>query len=244
MSETTLQDDRLAASAPVSSKHTAHESGEYTHESSEYTHDSSKHTHESSKHTHESSKHTHESGELTHQPSKDTHPSSKYTALQHAALAFIDAQKHDARVESKIDLEALRRTAAPRFAHTFGPAYSVRQAPKLQGSFDFDGFAQHLQGMLPRLAGWEIAVQGVAVDEVAASVVVRASYGMRVQGAQESVENDVVWWLELEEGSAGEGWRVSKSSEMVDMGAAGRIRELMAGTDAAREGNGLGCEGG
>lgn len=89
------------------------------------------------------------------------------------------------------------------------------------------------------LERWEIDVKSVVVDAAGASVVVRASYVMHVKGAgeREGVENDVVWWLELEEQQSGSevgegnevggGWKVRKSTEIVDFGASGRIRELM-----------------
>ncbi|KZM28243.1 hypothetical protein ST47_g634 [Ascochyta rabiei] len=166
------------------------------------------------------------------------HTSRKHTALHCTALAFVHAQRHNASLDTRMDFAALRSLAAPHFSHTFGPAYAVSCAPKLQGAFTLDGLLAHLGAMVPLLEGWEVEVTGCVVDEVGERVVVRASYYMRVRGARETVENEVVWWLELEEslpGSAigkeevGGGWRVTRSTEMVDAGAAGRIRELMAG---------------
>ncbi|KAF3043741.1 hypothetical protein E8E12_009317 [Didymella heteroderae] len=171
-------------------------------------------------------------------------PSTTYTGLKATALAFIAAQKHAAHLAAKMDLSALRRLTTPRFCHSFGPAYSVAHTPKLQGAFDFAAFEAHLQGMLPMLERWEIRVAGAVVDEACKSVVVRATYVMYVKGAQEAVENDVVWWLELEDvpsgseaaGGAGTegGWKVSKSTEIVDFGASAKIRELMMMTGEKR----------
>ena len=165
----------------------------------------------------------------------NSHKTNKYTALKETALAFMNAQKHNPNLESKMDFDALRALTTPLFSHTFGPTFSVSQAPRLQGSFTIDMFIKHLGGTIPHLEGWDIAVRGVVVDEVGESVVVRSMYTMRVEG--EEVENDVVWWLELEERPSGSevgegnevngGWKVRKSTEIVDSGAAGRIKELM-----------------
>lgn len=166
--------------------------------------------------------------------------SNSYAMLKETALSFVNSQAYNAQLETRMDFPFLRSLTTPSFSHTFGPSHSVSCSPKLQGSFTIDTFITHLEGMIPNLDRWDIEVKGIVVDEVGASVVVRASYWMQVKGGTERVENDVVWWLEMEEesreGAVGEkreggvgGWKVRKSTEMVDMGAAGRIRELMRG---------------
>jgi hypothetical protein len=165
------------------------------------------------------------------------HTSNTYTSLKTCALAFIAAQKHNPNLAATMDFSALAALTTQSFTHTFGPAFSVAQTPKLQGVFDFARFRAHLESMLPMLERWEIEVTGAVVDEQGKSVVVRARYEMFVKGVEEGVENDVVWWLELEEQQCGSGgghgnaadggWRVRKSTEIVDFGASARIRELM-----------------
>lgn len=173
-----------------------------------------------------------------------SHQSTTYTSLRLTALAFISAQQHTPHLASKLDLAALAALTTPSYVHTFGPRFAVAHAPKLQGAFDFARFRSHLEGMLPALERWEIGVEDVAVDEAGRSVVVRARYDMWVKGAGEGVENEVVWWLELEEGrdssetgeARGAGWRVRRSRESVDFAASARIRELMAGGKGAAAG--------
>ncbi|KAF2623762.1 hypothetical protein BU25DRAFT_461842 [Macroventuria anomochaeta] len=174
-----------------------------------------------------------------------SHTATKYTSLRTTALSFINAQSHNPSLPSKMDFESLRQLTTPSYTHSFGPAYSVSRAPKLQGSFTIESFIEHLGGMIPNLESWDVEVKGCVVDEVGESVVVRAGYGIQVKGAEEKIENDVVWWLELEEGAkggeAGEGeggggWKVRKSTEMVDAGAAGRImEEVMRQTGGGRK---------
>jgi hypothetical protein len=165
----------------------------------------------------------------------EEHKSNKYTALKETALAFIDAQRRNPALSTGMDVDALRNLVTKSFSHSFGPTYSVSHAPRLQGPFTVEKFIEHVSAMIPQLESWDIDPTGIVVDEVGSSVVVRASYMMHVGG--ERIENDIVWWLELEEGlkgsetgegnEVGGGWKVRKSTEIVDMGAAARIKELM-----------------
>ncbi|KAF2999860.1 hypothetical protein E8E13_007831 [Curvularia kusanoi] len=165
-----------------------------------------------------------------------SHATNKYTDLENAALAFVNAQTHIPDLETGMDFAALKRFVAPSFSHSFGPDYAVSQAPKLQGTFTIDSFIKHLGSMLPALETWAIQFRNVVVDEVGESVAIRASYRMLVKGADKAVENDVVWWLEMEERLSGTdsgewddcgGWRVRRSTEIVDVAAAGKIKELI-----------------
>lgn len=163
-----------------------------------------------------------------------TASSSRHASLRKTALAFLAAQSHTPSLPTAIDYALLRSLVSPHYTHTFGPRYAVSQAPKLQGTFTMEAFIEHLSGMVPRLETWGIEVRSVVVDEVAERVVVQAGYGMCVKGCEERVENEVVWWLDLEQEGEGEGgWRVRRSVEIVDPVAAGRVRELMMeGKDA------------
>lgn len=173
-----------------------------------------------------------------HRLAAAAHPSTTYISLEETALAFINAQKHNPSLPTKLDFPALAALTTPSYSHTFGPRFAVSHAPKLQGAFDFARFRAHLEGMLPLLERWEIDVEDVAVDGAGKSVVLRTRYEMWVKGAGEGVENEVVWWLELEEGVSGSetgegkeegGWKIRKSTEFVDFAASARIRELMVG---------------
>ena len=164
---------------------------------------------------------------------------TRYTALRTAALAFVTAQSHNPSLEERMDTAALKNSVTPTFSHTFGPSHFVSLTPKLQGAFGIDAFIAHLRGMVPALERWEVEVEGVCVDEVEESVVVRVGYVMWVKGAGEGegVRNEGVWWLgmEFEEGM---GWRVGRSREVVDGVAAGRIGELVRGGLGEGEGRG------
>ena len=92
-----------------------------------------------------------------------SHTSSTYTRLKHTALSFITTQAHNPNLSNndRMDFDALRSLTTSSFSHSFGPAYSVSQTPKLQGSFDFERFKKHLESMLPALETWEIDGEGV-----------------------------------------------------------------------------------
>lgn len=168
-----------------------------------------------------------------------SHATKRYTDLKNAALAFVNAQIHTPNLGTEMDFATLERTVTPSYSHTFGPDYAVSQVPKLQGTFTIDNFTRHLGSMLPALETWAIQIGNSVVDEVGQSVAVRASYRMQVKGADKVIENDVVWWLELEERLSGTdsgewdhcgGWRVRRSTEIVDVAAVRKIRELITDT--------------
>lgn len=107
---------------------------------------------------------------------------TRYTALRTAALAFVTAQSHNPSLPEGINTAALRNSVTPTFSHTFGPSHFVSLTPKLQGAFGIDAFIAHMRGMIPALERWEVRVEGVCVDEVEESVVVRVGYVMWVKG--------------------------------------------------------------
>jgi ketosteroid isomerase-like protein len=120
-----------------------------------------------------------------------------------------------------MDFARLERLCAADFAHTWGHNYAVSQSARLQGTLSFARFAAHLQSMLPHLESWDNEVTDVTVDEARRRVVLRVSFWMKVQG-EESVENDLVWAVEVDEVG-----KVRRSEEFVDAVAAGRLKELM-----------------
>jgi ketosteroid isomerase-like protein len=121
-----------------------------------------------------------------------------------------------------MNFSLLSSLCAPDFQHSWGHNYVVAQNPRIQGTQSFELFVAHLESMLAHLESWEAVVTDVTVDEVQRKVVLRVGFMMVVRGAGETVENDLVWVLEMDR----EG-RVWKSREFVDGVAAGRIKELM-----------------
>lgn len=84
--------------------------------------------------------------------------------------------------------------------------------------------------MLPKLESWKADVTNIIVDPVTMKVVLRISFWMQAKGAKEAdtVENDLLWELEMEE--IGEGKvKINRSVEFMDGAAAGRLREIMMG---------------
>lgn len=153
--------------------------------------------------------------------------SQTYSRLFNTAQDFINAFAKDPSLPLQMDFDRIGALCAPDFQHSFGHNYAVSLAPPLQGSRDFDGFIAHLQSMLPALESWETNITDVTVDETLMKVFLRISYYMRPKGASkdETVENDLLWLLEMTE-VAGE-VRISKSKEFVDAIAATKLKAAM-----------------
>jgi hypothetical protein len=149
--------------------------------------------------------------------------SEMYTQLHSTALAFIDAQAHDATQPHGMNFARIESLCASDFEHSWGHNYAVSLNPRLQGTFSFAQFTKHLEAMLPNLDSFEITVTDVTVDEMLRKVVLRISFWMLAKGAEERVENDLVWVVEMDE----EGKKVRRSREFIDGIAAGRLKELM-----------------
>lgn len=79
--------------------------------------------------------------------------------------------------------------------------------------------------MTPHLESWDIKITDVMVDETRQMACVRASYFMEAKGIgeQEKVENDLIWWLQMEE----DGKKVEKAVEFIDGVASMKLMEVM-----------------
>jgi hypothetical protein len=147
-------------------------------------------------------------------------PCSQIYRLLHAtALAFIHSlDEYDGSPDA--DTTQIRAVRTQDYTHSWGHNYFVSTKPPMQGKLDLDGFLTHMQKMLPRLDSVHTYVSDVTVDEAKKTVVVRASYWMKVQGT-EAVENDLIWWLWMDES----GDKVKRSVELLDAEATRRIAE-------------------
>jgi hypothetical protein len=146
-----------------------------------------------------------------------------YTTLHSTALAFIDAQAQDSSQPSRMNFGRIEEVCTSDYQHLWGHNYAVSQNPRLQGMHSFSDFTKHLSAMLPNLKSWETTVTDVTIDEMKKTVVLRVSLLMVPKGAEEGVENDMLWRLEMDE----DGKKVRKSTEFIDGIAAGRLKEIM-----------------
>ncbi|KAH7382706.1 hypothetical protein DE146DRAFT_681695 [Phaeosphaeria sp. MPI-PUGE-AT-0046c] len=149
--------------------------------------------------------------------------SPTYCQLHTTALAFIDAQAQTAEHPSRMNFEKIEALCTTEFQQSWGHNYAISLSPRLQGTHSFSEFRKHLAMMLPSLESWETTVTEVIVDEAKRKVVLRISFWMRVKGAEEMVENDLLWVLEMDD----TGEKVKKSVEFVDGIAAGKIKEII-----------------
>ncbi|KAH3952016.1 hypothetical protein HBI56_148590 [Parastagonospora nodorum] len=151
-----------------------------------------------------------------------------YLNLHTTALAFIDAQAQDPSQPQRMNFKRIEKICTTDYEHSWGHNYAVSMNPRLQGTYSFSHFTKHLEAMLPNLESWETTVTDVLVDEAKMKVMLRVSFWMVPKGSQASVENDLLWMLEMNH----EGRKVKKSTEFVDGIAAGRLKEIMMGGKA------------
>ena len=131
-----------------------------------------------------------------------------YKTLHATGLEFVRSQNKDDAQPSRMSIDRIRAIrSSENFEHSWGHDYFVNTAPHLQGTLDIDGFVAHLNKMCPFLESWDTNITDVMVDEQQKRVVLRASYYMLVKGAEAPVENDLVWFLTMDE----EGRKVKKS---------------------------------
>lgn len=83
----------------------------------------------------------------------------------------------------------------------------------------------HLSSMVPHLESVRIEVTDVFIEEPRKSVVVRSSIFMKAKRVEETVENDIVWFLEMDETVQ----KVRRAKEFTDGEASARLGELIRG---------------
>jgi hypothetical protein len=160
---------------------------------------------------------------MSSRPQPPRAASATYVQLHTTALAFIDAQAQDSTQTPCMNFDRIEALCTPDFQHSWGHNYAISLNPRLQGTHSFLLFTKHLEAMLPNLDSFENTVTDVTIDEVQRKVVLRMSFWMLAKGAEEPVENDLLWVLEMDE----EGKKVRRSKEFIDGVAAGRLKELM-----------------
>lgn len=160
---------------------------------------------------------------MSEHPSPPANASKSYLQLRTTALAFIDALAEVPDHPSRMDFERMKTLCTTDFQHSWGHTYATSLNARLQGEHSISSFVAHLAAMLPNFESWEVRVTDVTIDEVKKQAVVRASFYMLVKEAEASVENDLLWVLDMDD--AGE--KVRTSVEFIDSVATGKIKELM-----------------
>ncbi|KAL5376222.1 hypothetical protein PMIN02_011855 [Paraphaeosphaeria minitans] len=148
-----------------------------------------------------------------------------YKTLFSTATELIRCQDRDDSQPTRMNLDRVRAIRTSNCTHSFGHNHmvSTMRMPMLQGELGVDAYVAHLNKMVPQMDTWEACITDIVVDETRRMCIVRASYFMKPSGAEKPVENDLVWWLWMEEG----GEKVEKALEFLDGAATGRIGELI-----------------
>lgn len=151
--------------------------------------------------------------------------STFYKTLHATTIEFIHSLDKDDNTPDGMNIDRIKKIRSSiGFEHSWGHNYLVSTAPPLAAKLDIEGLIKHLCTMLPHLESWDIQITDISIDELQRRAVVRGSYFMRAKGAQETVENDLVWFLTIEE----DGKKVQKSMEFLDAAGRARLMETMA----------------
>lgn len=156
-------------------------------------------------------------------PKAPPNATQQYKTLFATAIEFIRCQDRDDSQPTRMNFERVRKIRTSNFAHSFGHNYLISTKPGLQDELSIDAYIDHVKKMLLNLYAWEMHIGDIVVDETKRMCIVRASYFMKPHGADNPVENDLIWWLWMEEG----GEKVEKAMEFLDGAATGKIGELI-----------------
>ena len=83
--------------------------------------------------------------------------------------------------------------------------------------------------MAPNLASLRAAINDILIDEQRMAATLQVTYYIRPEGADETIENEMIWCLKFDE----EGKKVKEGIEYLDVIASRRIKDL---AEKAREG--------
>lgn len=144
-----------------------------------------------------------------------------YTQLRDAAETFVVA--YDFPAGQTPNIEGMKSTRSSTYTQRWGHARLISQNLMLQGVIDMEGFLRHLEYLMPNMESVSSKIHDVLVDEHKRKVTVLMSYFLRPKGAEEAVENDLVWILEIDDS----GEKVQSGIEYMDATAFSRIGELI-----------------
>jgi hypothetical protein len=168
--------------------------------------------------------------------------SKTYLALHTTAVNFVRALD-DWTAESTSTptiTPLLSLLLHPDFTHTWGHNHFIAThmphlAPYLSSGMDSSAFLKHLSIMQSHMKRSQGRVNDIFVDEVTGRVVLRASLFIELvntrkveEGDVVQVENDMVWFLDVEVDREQE-VKVKSSVEFLDAGAVLRVMEVMGG---------------
>ena len=126
------------------------------------------------------------------------------------------------------DYDHIRHMLAPNAILRFGHKYFVSTAPHLQHDESPDDFVDRLKSMSAFLQTWHIDIVSVAADVENHSAVVRAVFNMHAKNDPEVVQNEILFWCQMDES----GRKVVESTEFVDPTA---LMALKPKLEAAKE---------
>lgn len=147
--------------------------------------------------------------------------STLYNTLKATAKEFIDSMDVNPSTFS-FDRTRVLACRTSDYQQSYGHNLFVSGKPDYQRGLDIDQLISHLDEAVPLFEAVGGEVTDIYVDESRKSVVARTSIVLTPKGMSETVENDIVWFLEMDES----GKKVRKAKEFMDSVAPERLNEL------------------
>lgn len=150
--------------------------------------------------------------------------SSLYNSLKATATEFVHSTDMDSSTHN-LNTDRILAIRTSDFQQSWGHNLFISSEPGLQGSHGTEKFMTHLATMVPHLDFVRTKVTDTFVDELRKSIVVRSSFLIKAKGVEETVKNDIVWFLEMDES----GRKIRRAKEFIDSVASARLGELIRG---------------
>ena len=154
---------------------------------------------------------------------------SNYTTLAGTAKDWVLSTQPKTPGKNDPDYDHIRHLLAPNAILRFGHKHFVSTAPHLQHDESPDDFVNRLKSMSAFLETWNIDIVSVAADVENHSAVVRAVFHMQAKDDPEVVQNEILFWCQMDE----KGRKVVESTEFVDPTALMALKPKLEAAKAA-----------
>lgn len=121
-----------------------------------------------------------------------------------------------------VDSARLRACRTSDYHRSYGHNLHVSGRPEYQRGLNLDELLSHMQEAVPLFEAADGEITDLFVDESRKSVVMRTSILLTTKGTAEVVENDMVWFLVMNES----GTKVRMAKEFGDSVASDRLKHL------------------
>jgi hypothetical protein len=152
-----------------------------------------------------------------------------YSVLSGTAKDWVLSTQPKTPGSNNPDYDHIRHLLSSNAVLRFGHKHFVSTAPHLQRDESPDDFINRLKSMSAFLQTWHIDIVSVAADVENHSAVVRAVFHMQAKNDAEVIENEILFWCQMDE----RGRKVVESTEFVDPTALMALKPKLEAAKAA-----------